>query len=431
MKYYSFVYVWLFLLGFGLFFTQGQSSSSIESKYVKSIAKLKKSKEVKRAFQEILALEDKTLERLITLAEIPAPPFKEQKRAEAMQEYFTSLGADFVWIDEVGNVLALVEGGNGSLNIAVDAHLDTVFPEGTDVTVRIQNDTLYAPGIADDTRGLSMLLTLLETLRTTGIQPEHNLLLIASVGEEGLGDLRGVKHLFRKDGPKIDKWISVDGGSLARVNNQGLGSYRYRIHFEGPGGHSWGAFGLANPHHALGGMISRFVQYADAYTKSGPKTSYNIGTIRGGTSVNSIPFESVMEVDIRSIEPSRLDDMEELLTQAANEALTYQNSIKRRGPDLNLRIDKIGNRPSGKSSETLPLIQSALAASQSFGAEPQLTIGSTNSNIPISKNIPAVTIGVGGRGGKAHSLDEWWTNDNGHLSIQMLLLLTLSQTGIN
>ena len=431
MKLRAFAYLGLFLLGFGLFFAQGQSSLSIESKYVKSIAKLKKSKEVKRAFQEILALEDKTLERHIALTEIPAPPFKEQKRAVAMQEYFTSLGADFVWIDEVGNVLALVEGSKGNLNIAVDAHLDTVFPEGTDVRVRIQNDTLYAPGIADDTRGLSMLLTLLETLRTTGIQPEHNLLLIASVGEEGLGDLRGVKHLFRKDGPKIDKWISVDGGSLARVNNQGLGSYRYRVHFDGPGGHSWGAFGLANPHHALGGMISKFVQYADAYTKSGPKTSYNIGTIRGGTSVNSIPFESVMEVDIRSIEPSRLDDMEELLKQAANEALIYQNSIKRRGPDLSLRIDKIGNRPSGKLSESLPLIQSALAASQSFGAEPQLTIGSTNSNIPISKNIPAVTIGIGGRGGKAHSLDEWWTNDNGHLSIQMLLLLTLSQTGIN
>ena len=431
MKLRAFAYLGLFLLGFGLFFAQGQSSPSIESKYVKSIAKLKKSKEVKRAFQEILALEDKTLERHIALTEIPAPPFKEQKRAVAMQEYFTSLGADFVWIDEVGNVLALVEGSKGNLNIAVDAHLDTVFPEGTDVRVRIQNDTLYAPGIADDTRGLSMLLTLLETLRTTGIQPEHNLLLIASVGEEGLGDLRGVKHLFRKDGPKIDKWISVDGGSLARVNNKGLGSYRYRVHFDGPGGHSWGAFGLANPHHALGGMISKFVQYADAYTKSGPKTSYNIGTIRGGTSVNSIPFESVMEVDIRSIEPSRLDDMEELLKQAANEALIYQNSIKRRGPDLSLRIDKIGNRPSGKLSESLPLIQSALAASQSFGAEPQLTIGSTNSNIPISKNIPAVTIGIGGRGGKAHSLDEWWTNDNGHLSIQMLLLLTLSQTGIN
>lgn len=242
MKHRAFPYVGLFLLGFGLFFAQGQSSPSIESKYVKSIAKLKKSKEVKRAFQEILALEDKTLKRHITLTEIPAPPFKEQKRAEAMQEYFTSLGADFVWIDQVGNVLALVEGSKGSLNIAVDAHLDTVFPEGTDVSVRIQNDTLYAPGIADDTRGLSMLLTLLETLRITGIQPENNLLLIASVGEEGLGDLRGVKHLFRKDGPKIDKWISVDGGSLARINNQGLGSYRYRVHFEGPGGHSWGGF---------------------------------------------------------------------------------------------------------------------------------------------------------------------------------------------
>ena len=408
-----------------------QDKTTIEKKYTKAIKRLVKNKKVKAAFEHIVSLESKTLERHIAITEIEAPPFKEEKRATVFSEYYRDLGMDSVWIDSEGNVLGLLLGSEGKQTVALDAHLDTVFPEGTNVKVRIENDTLYAPGIGDDTRGLSMLLTILETIKTNNIQPKDNLLFVGSVGEEGLGDLRGVKHLFRENGPQIDSWIAIDGGNIGRVNNKGLGSYRYRVTFKGPGGHSWGAFGLGNPHHALGEAIGNFVRAADIYTAKGPKTSYNVGVISGGTSINSIPFESIMEIDIRSIEPFHLEAMEVLLKKAVRKALAHQNELKRQGPDLTVKIDKIGNRPSGELSDTLPLIQRTLAATTHFGAKPFLTRGSTNSNIPITKGIPSVTIGRGGNGGKAHSLGEWWINEEGYKAIQLALLIVLSETGMN
>ena len=407
-----------------------QEELKIDKKYSKVAQKYLKNKKIQSAFKRIEQLDPLTVKRHIELTEIEAPPFKEVKRAKVFAEYFRKLGMDTVWMDSEGNVLGLIEGSQGDRTVALDAHLDTVFPEGTDVKVRIQNDTLYAPGIGDDTRGLSMLLTLLETLKTENIQPKDNLLFIGSVGEEGLGDLRGVEHLFRDGGPKIDSWIGIDGGTMDRIINKGLGSYRYRVTFKGPGGHSWGAFGLANPHHALGKAISNFVEVADQYTKEGPKTSYNVGVLTGGTSINSVPFESIMQIDIRSIDPKRLDAMEALLEKAVQDALVDQNRIKRQGPDLSVTLEKIGNRPSGELSIQLPLVQRTLAATAAFGAKPYLTRGSTNSNIPIAKGIPAVTIGRGGDGGKAHSLDEWWINKEGHKSIQTALLLVLMETGM-
>lgn len=420
----------------GVFFTlhtlglHAQNEFTIEKKYTQTTKKFLKKSKIKAAFERITLLDPTTLKRHIELTEIEAPPFKEARRAKVFADYFKTLGMDSVWIDTEGNVLGLLQGSEGNRTVALDAHLDTVFPEGTEVKVRIENDTLYAPGIGDDTRGLSMLLTLLETIKTEQIQPKDDLLFVGSVGEEGLGDLRGVKHLFRSGGPRIDAWIAIDGGAIGRVNNKGLGSYRYRITFSGPGGHSWGAFGLANPHHALGQAITNFVQTADAYTSKGPKTSYNVGVISGGTSINSIPFESVMEIDIRSVDPARLEVMESLLEDAVNQALLDQNQRKRRGPELTVKIDKIGNRPSGELSDQLPLVQRTLAATQAFGITPYLTRGSTNSNIPIAKGIPAVTIGRGGDGGNAHSLDEWWTNKEGHKAIQLALLILLMEAGM-
>ena len=408
-----------------------QDKITIEKKYTKAIERLVKNKKVKAAFEHIVGLETKTLKRHIALTEIEAPPFKEEKRATVFAEYYRDLGMDSVWIDSEGNVLGLLLGSEGKQTVALDAHLDTVFPEGTNVEVKIQNDTLFAPGIGDDTRGLSMILTILETIKANNIQPKNNLLFVGSVGEEGLGDLRGVKHLFRENGPQINSWIAIDGGNIGRVNNKGLGSYRYRVTFKGPGGHSWGAFGLGNPHHAMGEAIGNFVRASDIYTEKGPKTSYNVGVVSGGTSINSIPFESIMEIDIRSIEPKRLDAMEVILKEAVKKALAHQNDLKRQGPDLTVKIDKIGNRPSGELSDTLPLIQRTLAATTHFGAEPFLTRGSTNSNIPITKGIPSVTIGRGGNGGKAHSLGEWWVNEEGYKAIQLALLIVLSETGIN
>jgi tripeptide aminopeptidase len=407
-----------------------QEAPVIEKQYIKATQKLVKNKKVQKAFEHIQRMDPITMERHIELTEIEAPPFKEEKRGLVFADYFRTLKLDTVWIDEVGNVLGMLKGSEGKKTVALDAHLDTVFPEGTDVKVRIKNDTLFAPGIGDDTRALSMLLTIIESIKATNIQPKDNILFVGTVGEEGLGDLRGVKHLFRENGPQINSWIAIDGGEIGRVNNKGLGSYRYRVTFKGPGGHSWGAFGLANPHHALGEAISNFVTAADAYTAQGPKTSYNVGVVSGGTSINSIPFESIMEIDIRSIEPSRLDAMEALLEKAVNAALIHQNEVKRQGPDLTVFVDKIGNRPSGELSDGLPLIQRTLAATTYFGTQPYLTRGSTDSNIPISKGIPAVTIGRGGKGGKAHSLDEWWLNKEGHKAIQLALLILLSESGI-
>ena len=403
----------------------------VDDVYAKSIKKLTRNKKVKKAFNYIIDIEEKTNKNLIELTEIEAPPFKEEKRAKEFAKRLQLAGLENVWIDSIGNVIGFLKGSIGDKNIAINAHIDTVFPEGTDVRVQVRNDTLYAPGIGDDTRGLAMLLTIAETIKMNNIVPVNNIIFIGTVGEEGLGDLRGVRYLFENNNPKIDSWIAIDGGSIGRVNNQALGSYRYEVVFDGPGGHSWGAFGLVNPHHALGYGIKNFIEKADLYTSSGPKTSYNVGVINGGTSINSIPFESSMLIDIRSIEPNRLDDMEEILFNSMQKALKEQNEMKRSGSDLALTINKIGNRPSGKVEESVPLIQRTIAATQYMGVEPRLTIGSTDSNIPISIGVPSVTIGRGGEGGGAHSLDEWWINKDGYKSIQLALLILLSESEIN
>ena len=418
------------LLVFNISYSQ-DDNLIVDDIYSKSIKKISRNAKVKKAFNYIIDIEEKTIKNHIELTEIEAPPFKEERRAKEFAERLKLAGIENVWIDSIGNVIGFLKGSVGNKNIAIDAHIDTVFPEGTDVKVRVKNDTLFAPGIGDDTRGLAMILTLAETIKKNNIEPINNIIFIGTVGEEGLGDLRGVRYLFKNKTPKIDSWIAIDGGSIGRVNNQALGSYRYEVIFDGPGGHSWGAFGLVNPHHALGSGIKNFINKADVYTSSGPKTSYNVGVINGGTSVNSIPFKSSMLIDIRSIEPNKLDDMEEILYNSMQEALKEQNEMKRSGPDLTLTINKIGNRPSGIVEESVPLIQKTIAATQYMGVEPRLTIGSTDSNIPISLGVPAVTIGRGGDGGGAHSLDEWWINKEGYKSIQLALLILLSESGID
>ena len=403
----------------------------LEKKFINEITSLSKHKKVQKAFQTIEELEPRTISELIMLTEIPAPPFKEELRGIKYAEMLKKAGADSVWTDEVGNVLALRTGFSGNKVVALDAHLDTVFPEGTDVTVKKYGDTLVAPGIGDDTRGLMVVLTVLRALEINNIETEANILFIGSVGEEGLGDLRGVKHLFREDGPGIDSWIGIDGGDISGIANGALGSHRYRVTYKGPGGHSWGAFGLANPHHALGRAINNFTITADSLSRSPEKVSYNIGRIGGGTSVNAIPFESWMEVDMRSAVPEQLEKMDRIFQNAVQDALNEENRLKLEGPDLQVDVEMVGNRPSGKIAAENGLVQKAMASATLFGVPPVLRTGSTNSNIPISKGIPAVTIGRGGKGDGAHSLQEWWINEDGHLSIQRALILLLSEAGIN
>lgn len=405
-------------------------SGKLGASYLKEVEQLAKTKQVQTAFQSIVAQNKRNREELIMLTEIPAPPFMETKRGARFASMLKDAGADSVWIDKVGNVIALRKGKNPKRCVALDGHLDTVFPLETDVKVKIKGDTLFAPGIGDDTQGLVIVASVLRALEEAKIETESDVLFIGSVGEEGLGDLRGVKHLFSDQSRRIDSWISIDGGDIGRISNMGLGSYRYRVTFKGPGGHSWGAFGLANPQHALGSAIHYFTKVADKFTRTGARTSYNVGRIGGGTSVNSIAFESWMEVDMRSEIPENLNLVDSLLKASVQQALQEHNAMKRMGPALTVEIKKIGDRPSGELPENLPLIQRSMAAATFFGETPKLGRGSTNSNTPISKGIPAVTLGRGGKGGNAHALNEWWYDDKGYRATQLALLTLIAEAGI-
>lgn len=409
-----------------------QDDTEIDKKYTKEVERLAKKKQIKEAFGHIKAQMDQTTEDLITLTEVLAPPFMEDEKGKVFAKMLEEAGLDSIWTDKVGNVIGLRKGTAGESGyVGVDAHLDVVFPEGTNVTVEKVGDTLKAPGIGDDTRGLAMLISMLKAMNKADIKTEKDLLFVGSVGEEGLGDLRGMKYMFSESGLDIDSWIAIDGGGLGRISNAGLGSKRYKLMVKGQGGHSWGAFGLANPHHALGKAIDIFSEAAWEYTSGNiPKTSFNVGRIGGGTSVNSIPFESWMEVDMRAIDPKNLDEIEIIFKESVEKAIMEYNDSGVRG-EVTYELIKIGDRPSGELPASLPLIQRTMAATKYFGETPRLGSGSTNINIPVSKGIPSVCIGRGGQGGKAHSLHEWYLNDEeGDESIQLALLITLSQAGL-
>ncbi len=404
---------------------------SLAQGYDSEIRALAERSDVKHAFSVIESTRDRFVEELIELTEIPAPPFGEEKRAARFAQLLEAAGLPDVTIDEEGNVLARRPGDLERV-VAVVAHLDTVFPKGTDVSVVRDGDKLVAPGIGDDGAGLCLVLAVVRALQAAVIATDAQLLFVGSVGEEGLGDLRGVKHLFREDGPRIDSFIAVDGGSADRVMHRALGSHRYRVTFRGPGGHSWGAFGLANPAHALGRAVYHFEQSAAEFVSTGVKTSYNVGRIGGGTSVNSIPFENWMEIDMRSESPERLQEIDLLLHEAVAQALEESNQerFRKRGDPLRVDVELIGDRPSGETPLEAPLVGRALAATRFFGLEPKLGIGSTDSNIPISKGVPAITIGRGGSGSGAHSLDEWWADTDGGVGVKKALLVVLAEAGV-
>lgn len=419
-------------LGMATCILNAQETPTIEKQYTKEIEKLTKAKKVKAAFEIIKGQMDQTTADLITLTEVLAPPFMEDEKGKVFAKMLEEAGIDSIWTDKVGNVIGLRKGTSGESGyVGVDAHLDVVFPEGTDVTVQKVGDTLKAPGIGDDTRALAMLISMLKAMNKADIKTGKDVLIVGSVGEEGLGDLRGMKYMFNESGLDIDSWIAIDGGSMGRISNAGLGSKRYKLEIKGKGGHSWGAFGLANPHHALGKAIDVFSEAAWDYTSGDiPKTSFNVGRIGGGTSVNSIPFESWAEIDMRAIDPKNLDEIEAILKNSVEKAITAYNASGVKG-EVTYELIKIGDRPSGELPGSLPLIQRTMAATQYFGVVPSLGRGSTNINIPVSKGIPSVCIGRGGKGGGAHSLHEWYLNDEpGDESIQLALLVTLAQTGL-
>jgi len=350
---------------------------------------------------------DRLVDEIITLTEIPAPPFKETRRAEAYLQMLRSVGLTDVEQDPEGNVLGIRKGTGKGPMLAVVAHLDTVFPEGTDVRVRREGTKLMAPGVGDDTRGLASLLAVIRAMNAANFETASDILFVGSVGEEGEGDLRGVRYLIEKGRYKdtIKVFLAVDGGEHERVTNGALGSKRYRVTFSGPGGHSYGAFGLVNPAVAMADAIHRF---ANIPVPKIPKTTVNVGVLGGGTSVNAIPVETFMDVDMRSESKAELEKLAGMFLRIVKEAVDAENR-QRSTAEGNVTADVklIGDRPSGETSIESPLTQTVSAVLKTFGMKPVYAVNSTDSNIPISHNIPALSIGRGGKGGRVHSLDEW------------------------
>lgn len=366
----------------------------------------------------------------IRICSIPAPPFAEQERAEYLAARFRELGLSDVSLDEEGNCLGLYKGSSSSPLIVVSAHLDTVFPTGTDFTVHREGNRLLAPGIADDGCGLIALIAIVQAMRDAKIQTNGSILFVGTVGEEGEGNLRGVRHLLTRGSwskRQIDAFLSFDGPGVDRITNRALGSRRYRVEFNGQGGHSWGDFGLPNPAHALGRAISRLAAYP---VPKDPRTTFNVGSVTGGTSVNAIPERAAMEVDLRSAGDAELKRLDAFFRRAIKEA-AEEESARRRPGDAPLRFEMelIGERPSGETPADSSLVKLAIESTKLLGVEPRLDQSSTDSNLPISLGIPAVTLGAGGTSGCSHTLAEWYDPRGREKGLKRGLLLILGLAG--
>jgi acetylornithine deacetylase/succinyl-diaminopimelate desuccinylase-like protein len=312
----------------------------------------------------------------------------------------------------------------------VSAHLDTVFPEGTDVKVREKDGRFYAPGIYDDALGLANLLTLLETMNRHNIRTVGDVIFVGTVGEEELGDLRGVKALFR-DMRDIDGFISLDGVGLGRIVNQATGSHRYLATFRGPGGHSFSAFGLPSAIHAMGRAVARI---GDLVPPDDPKTTFTIGTVSGGTSVNAIAADSTIGIDIRSNSNAALLEFEKKVLGALHDAVREENARWKAASNNPIRLDirQVGNRPAGMTPVDSPIVAAARAAFPLVGAQLRsITASSTDSNTPMSLGIPAITLSSSGTGGGSHSPGEWYSPINNHLGAQNILLITMALAGMD
>jgi len=368
-----------------------------------------------------------TLEQQRTICEIPAPPFKEQARALEMKRRFESLGYK-TRIDSIGNVIAERRGDGSWPTLVVAGHLDTVFPEGTDVTVKTSGTRMKGPGISDDCRGLATLLAVARAYSRAQIETRGTIYFVANVGEEGPGNLRGVRHLFQRTmKDSVDVFISVDGGGdPAEVTTHGVGSIRYRVTFKGPGGHSYGAFGTPNPIHAMGRAIAMI---SDVTVPSSPKTTFNVGIVEGGTSVNSIPFSGAMDIDMRSVSEDELRKVDAQVVailakarDAENARWTPTDPAKK----ISFTIDTIGIRPANSDqNENMPIVVAAAKAAKEVGlGRMRYVATSTDANYPMSIGVPAITINGGGTEDGSHSLDEWYDDGaDGFIGPQFVAIL--------
>lgn len=378
---------------------------------------------VASALKQIETNEPEFLKEQARVCEIAAPPFHEEKRGLELKRLFEAEGLQDVRIDAAGNVIGVRPGAKPRPNLVLAAHLDTVFPEGTDVKVTREGSVMKGPGIGDDCRGLVVVLGVIRALRQAKVQTPGTITFVADVGEEGLGDLRGMKQLFGetlKGG--IDQFISLDGLGTG-ITNTGVGSYRYKVTFRGPGGHSYGAFGMANPIQAMGRAIAKIDAFEVPKT---PKTTFNVGRVGGGTSVNAIPFEAWMEVDMRSADVKSLEAVNSQFKAAVKAAVDEENARWEERGAVSASPELVGLRPAGQTAESSAIVQTALAANKALHLPTHLGEGSTDSNVPMNMSIPAITIGGGGKGAGAHSLGETYDTTDSYLGTQRALLLAVA-----
>jgi tripeptide aminopeptidase len=387
-------------------------------------ASLMAEKAVLLALERAKANEPEIIAEQIRVCEIPAPPFAEEKRGLEFRNIFTKLGLKNVRIDAIGNVLGERPGKGPKPHLVMAAHLDTVFPAETNVKVTKEGSWLKGPGIGDDCRGLAVLIGVIRALDEAKVETNGPITFVANVGEEGLGDLRGTKALFGDTlKGRIDRFVSVDGTGLG-MTHVGVGSFRYRLAYKGPGGHSYGAFGRVNPIHALGRAIATIAEFR--VTKE-PKTTFNVGRIGGGTSVNSIPFEAWAEVDMRSHDKASLDALHAKFLSAADDAAAAEN---KRWGDGTIAVEKksVGIRPPGSTPAASDVVTAAVSVTKALGIAVEWSASSTDSNVPMSLGIPAITIDGGGEGKDAHALTEAFDTTDSWKGTQRAVLIAIALT---
>ncbi len=374
--------------------------------------------------------QERTLKDQVEITEIEAAPFHEETRAKDFARRLQDLGLTNVRIDQEGNVIGIRPGVGNGPRLVLAAHLDTVFPMGTDVKVRREGNKFFAPGISDDARGLAVILEVLRAIQENNIETVGDLLFIGSVGEEGNGDLRGTKYLFKTNEEHVDGFVSVDGANVNRILHGSTGSRRFRVTFEGPGGHSWSAFGTASAIHALGRAIAKI---SDLQVPEEPKTTFTVGTIVGGTTVNSIAASATMEIDTRSVNNEELNKLVDRVLPLLQEAADEENARWKAEGDMQIKVKivPIGERPAGDQKDDSPVLLAARGAMDALGIElKKYTCASTDQNVPISLGIPATTLGGGGTEGFNHNVKEWFDATDAFLGPQLALMTALSLVGI-
>jgi tripeptide aminopeptidase len=375
-----------------------------------------------------------TLSRQIELSSLAAPTGTETRRGARVAELFRAIGLREVLIDEVGNVHGWFSGdggkGKGEGCVMLCAHLDTVFGPEVDVSVRRRGARLEGPGIGDNARGLAALIAVAEALVVARVVTGRPILFAATVGEEGSGDLRGIKHLFARDGLRPHAVIALDGAGVERVVHRALGSKRYRVTYRGPGGHSWAAFGVANPANAVGRAVALLAEIATP-PPAEPRTTCAVVRLGGGTGLNSIPQEAWLDLDLRSEDPVALARLDGAVAAALTRARDTENARRTPGtPPLTLERLLLGDRPSGSTPRAHPLVQAAVAATQTLGKSYELACASTDANVPIARGVPAIALGAGGAAGDTHLTTEWYDNNEGALGLVRALLVIAAMAEI-